>query len=103
MQRVPISEENANESPFFSSEATTLLDVSKRPQIDLQIQVAVRTQKGNVRCHQAPPNYAHKSGREKAETHLAETQMHRGRFRNVHDFAIRSHHKDEAVQCLQEM
>jgi len=29
--------------------------------------------------------------------------MHGGRFRDVHDFAIRSHHEDEAVQRLQQM
>lgn len=34
------------------------------------------------------------------ELHLTQTQVHGGRLRNVHDFAVGSHDKDEAVQCL---
>lgn len=37
------------------------------------------------------------------DTHLAKAQVHGGRFRDVHDFAIRSHHEDEAIQGLQQV
>lgn len=36
-------------------------------------------------------------------SHLTQAQMHRCRLRDVHDFAIGRHHKDEAIQRLQQM